>query len=53
VLKDRPAALAAGLQALADAAAEVDGSPQSRAAFDQQRQRWIEAMRATASVCAP
>lgn len=52
-LEEHPALLVERLRALADAAVAVDGSPESRRAFAAERQRWIEAMRATASVCAP
>ena len=52
-LVDRPQVLVERLQALADAAAALDGSPASRHAFLEARGGWVEAMRQTAAVCAP
>lgn len=52
-LHERAEVLVVRLEGLADAAASIDGSPGSRRDFDEQRQRWIEAMRETAPRCAP
>jgi hypothetical protein len=52
-LAQHPEVLVERLRALADTAVAVDGSPDSRRAFEEERGRWIEAMRATTSECAP